>query len=57
MNEDGIFSVTDVVAARKIMAGEDDNQYNKLAADVNGDGIVSVTDVVLIRQLVANNEN
>lgn len=57
VNEDGIFSVTDVVAARKIMAGEDDNQYNKLAADVNGDGIVSVTDVVLIRQLVANNEN
>lgn len=53
VNEDGIVSVTDAIAICKIIAGDDNADYNKLAADVNGDGIISVTDAVHVCKMVA----
>ena len=53
VNEDGVISITDIIAISKIIAGSADNNYNKLAADVYGDGKISITDIVLVNQMIA----
>lgn len=54
VNEDGIISVTDVVAVCMIIAQKADASFNEMAADANQDGKINITDIVTICQMMAD---
>lgn len=56
VNEDGIISVTDVVAVCMIISQGTDLPYNEMAADANQDGKINISDIVTICQMMANKQ-
>lgn len=54
-NEDGVVSVSDIVATASYILGNTPEKFNVIAADSNKDGIISVTDIVTDAQIILGN--
>ena len=54
VNNDGKFSIVDIIGIRRIIAGYTDSNLIYDAADLNGDGKPSISDIIQLRKLIAS---
>ena len=58
VNDDGVLSMKDVLAIRRLLAGDfGEDEAFVLAADVDGDGAVTMKDVLKLRKIIAGAED
>ena len=58
VNDDGALSMKDVLAIRRLLAGDfGEDEAFVLAADVDGDGTLTMKDVLKLRKIIAGAED
>ena len=57
VNNDGEITIIDVVSVINYVLGNEDSNFNKLAADMTGDGTVTIADVVGIINYILNDDS